>query len=58
MFRTHRVYKMKNAFLSVFEDSVKQHFVTLWRNEVLNSWKLFTYRMFKTEFDLEPYLNI
>ena len=45
-------------FLCVFEDRVKPHFVTLWRNEVLNSRKLSTYGMFKTEFVLEPYLDI
>ena len=48
----------ENAFLCVFEDRVKQHFATLWRNEVLNSRKLSTYSMFKTEFLLEPYLDI
>ena len=53
MFGTHTVYKM-----CVFEDRVKQHFVTLWRNEVLNLRNLSTYSMFKTEFGLEPYIDI
>ena len=44
--------------MCVFEDRVKQHVVTLWRNEVLNSRKLSTYSMFKTEFGLEPYIDI
>ena len=48
----------ENVFLCVFENRVKQHFVTLWRNEVLNPRKLSTYSMFKTEFVLEPYLDI
>ena len=38
----------ENAFLCVFEDRVKQHFVILWRNEVFNPRKLSTYSMFKT----------
>ena len=48
----------ENAFLCVFEDRVKQHFVTLWRSEVLNSRMLSTCSMFKTEFSLEPYLDV
>ena len=40
----------ENALLCVFEDRAKQHFVTLWRNKVLNSRKLSTYSMLKTEF--------
>ena len=56
-FGTHRVYKMKMRSC-VFEDRVKQHFVTLWRNEVLHLRKLATYSMFKTEFGPELYLYI
>ena len=38
----------ENALLCVLEDRLKQHFVTLWRKEILNSRKLSTYSMFKT----------
>ena len=39
-------------------DSVKQSFVTLWKNQIEHSSKLYFYSTLKTEYELEKYLTV